>query len=76
MWVLYTFGGSHVSFNQSKRVCWKVCVRRYVASISHILLVYEIKRYINLCPYDTSLRSLKWKLKINFIRGCLNGGIF
>jgi len=34
MWVLYTFGGSHVNFNQSKRVCWKVCVRRCVANIS------------------------------------------
>jgi len=35
MWVLYTFCGSHVNFNQSKRVCWKVCI----ASISHKIIV-------------------------------------
>jgi len=28
------FGGTHVNFNQSKRMCWKVCVRMCVASIS------------------------------------------
>jgi len=29
------FGGTHVNFIQSKRVCWKVCVRIYVASLPH-----------------------------------------
>jgi len=34
MWVPYKFGGSHVNFNQSKRVCWKVFVKMCVTSIS------------------------------------------
>jgi len=30
--------GSHVNFNQSKRVCWKVYIRRCVASISYYFI--------------------------------------
>ena len=36
--VSYKFGGSHVSINQSKRVC----VRRCVASISHIKYIMHL----------------------------------
>ena len=38
MWVPYRFDGSHMYFNQSNRVCWKMCVRRCVGSISHKLI--------------------------------------
>jgi len=47
-WVPYQFGGIHVNFNQSEKVCWKVCVRRCVTSISHITnMHWNIRFYIN-----------------------------
>jgi len=38
--------GSHMNFNQSKRVCWKVCVRRCVASIPLLGMNRELFSFI------------------------------
>jgi len=34
------FDETHMNFNQSKMVCWKVCVRKCVAVISYDIYLY------------------------------------
>jgi len=52
MWVSFKFGWSHVNFNQSNRVCWKVCVRRCVVSIYLFYLIWD---WNYSCVVSTSL---------------------
>jgi len=48
MWILTRptwFDGSNVNFIKSKRVCWKMCVKMYFASISHYWLENDLYKY-------------------------------
>lgn len=71
--------GSHVNSNKSKRVCWKVCVKMCVASISlnintrsckegHIFSIWNTNRLFSIKEMfqyfdDKLLPTLQWMLQ-------------